>query len=285
MSFDLPAQAGPARDAAILAHIARGDFQVSWATVVSSAGGKMVRFSVMADALKIAGVRVNASAFLEQQIADTMGCSLLTPKLVDLTWQQRKTSLDPSPQPIDDSTAAMVAHSGRVDAAVAAAGGAKGIVATVGKDWVISNALAQHSGRAENYGWNFTGATFEDSAWGAAVTPGLRVIQDPGWAHNDQHVDYSQTIRLVRRTCFVGAVPMDLWKLLADPTLADAASHEGPLNVFRQPGVPQLPRKLFPRRHAATATGAAIGAAAAGPIGLAVGGAAGAALDWWRGRA
>lgn len=285
-ALDLPPSAGPARDAAILARIKRGDFDVRWGVVKSAAGGQTVRFTVLADALKIDGVRVNVSASLEQQIADVLGCSLLTPKLADLLWQQRTVDLQPSPQPIDASTEAMIAHSKRIDAAIRAKGGARGIVQTVGKHWVISNALLDHSGRAENYGWHFAGSTFGGNLYEPAVTPGLRVIQGPGWAHDVSHSDYSQTCVLVRRTCWVGARPMDLRTLLAHPVLSLAASHEGPSRVFRQPGVPEMGRIYFVKpalkRYAATAAGAALGAAAGGPAGMMLGLAAGAGVDYWR---
>lgn len=288
MSFDLPAQPGPDRDAAILQHISDGDFEVAWGTVRLDDGAHVLEINVFADALKIGGVRINASASLQQQIADALSCVLLTPRLADLIWMQRGVTLLPSPQPIAMDTAAMQAHSARLDAALAQQGGAPTgtIIQSVGKHWVITNGLLSHDGKSCNYGWQFPGSSFDGSAWGAAVTPGIRLIQDMGFAHNDQHVDYSQTVVLAHRACLADGVTRDLFDVLQDPVLAPYISHEGPLQVLRQPGVAQYQLPILARLPTGTglAAGALIGGVFAGPVGAAAGGVAGLAFDWYRGR-
>jgi hypothetical protein len=75
-----------------------------------------------------------------------------------------------------------------------------------------------------------------------------RVIQGQGWAHDPSHVDYSQNCFLVHRTCKMGGADRDLADLLVDPMIAPSLSHEGVLQVLRQPGVPlfacALPAKM-----------------------------------------
>lgn len=216
---------------------------ISWVELKTSIPGHAATFLVTADALKIGGVRINVSATLQQQIADGIGALLLTPKLLDQMWAQRAVTLLPSPQPIEATVKSMLAHSSRIDAALAKAGGAPkgGIVQTVGKQWVVSNALLAHSGKAENMGWHFPGKTFDGKSWSASPTlPGIRMIQDPGWAHDASHVDYSQVCCLVNRWCVLDGARTDIATVLQDPTLSALASAEGPLKLLRQPGVPMF---------------------------------------------
>lgn len=223
----------------ILEQIKAGNFEVTWGTIKSSIAGHTGEFRVFADALKIGGVRISVSAYLEQTIADMLGCTLLTPKLSDMIWQQRNVTLLPTPQPITSSSEGMIAHSKRIDAQLAAQGNPSGIYCTVGKNWVIDNDLLQHPGRAENYGWSFAGNSFGGQSWGAAVTPGLRLIQDRGWMHDPSHIDYSQDCVLVSKACLIDGQPANLVNVLQDATLAPLVSHQGPLKITRQPGVPE----------------------------------------------
>lgn len=263
----LPPDAGPARDQAILARLRAsasdpGAMTLRWGTVESQVTGHAGRFHVFADALKIDGTRILVSAALAQTIADELGCMLLTPKLADLLWAQRTVTLRPRPQPATaqmGSTAAMVAQSEWIDGQIASlpdlgtlnldpvGGGPSAIVQTVGKHWVLTNQLLAHPGRAVNYGWHFEGtfpgADGKPSTWAPCASlagPGCRVIQGMGWAHDAQHTDYSQNCVLVARACEVDGREMDLAGVLADPELAPLVSHEGPLKILRQPGVPVL---------------------------------------------
>ncbi len=283
--LNLPPQPGPARDAAILDAVRKGSVVVKWAAINTEIAGHKATFTVFADALMMDGVRVNVSATLEQQIADLLSCSLLTPKLADEVWLQRKVAILPSPQPISASTQAMIDHSKRVDALIAQAGGGDGIISTVGKHWVIANGLETHKGKAENYGWHFPGSTFIGQSFEGAVTPPGRVIQGQGWAHDPSHVDYSQTCVLVQRKCKVDGVSMDIQKVLQDPELAGLASHEGVVRVLRQPGVaPLKPLRMSVSvpKYTATAVGAVAGFVVGGPVGAVAGAAFGFGVDWFR---
>lgn len=247
--MDLPPNHGPDRDATILHRVVVGQYDtIDIATVTSTYDGHSAEFTVFADALKMDGVRVNVSANLQQQIADVLGCSLLTPKLVDLLWLQRNVTLLPSPQPISASTQAMVDHSARIDKMLNAQGNPTGIIQTVGKFWVLDNDLLTHPGRAMNYGWHFEGASCQGIS--GEITASLikdargqyvRLIQGRGTAHDIHHSDYSQQCILVSRACVVDGKSRDILDILADPVLAPLASHQGVLRVLRQPGVPEVP--------------------------------------------
>jgi hypothetical protein len=99
----------------------------------------------------------------------------------------------------------------------------------LGKDWVLTNRLLEQPGKrmAANYGW------FD------AHAPNGVLWQPVGLAHNDEHVDYSQLLRLVRRDVEVNGRPMAIDEVLKDPELAWLLSKEGPLKVLRLPSVPR----------------------------------------------
>jgi hypothetical protein len=234
----------PARDAFILDAVKNGQADVRWAFVRTSYQGHEGEFRVFADALKVQGVRVTLTAPGKQRVADAMGCLLLTLKLADLIWAQRQVTISPFPMSstehdllVMSTVARMIEHSQKIDAAIAALPSPpEGIVSTVGKHWVIDDALdlPSHKGRAENYGWHNlkTGPSCATPAGG----PGCHVIQDPGWRHDLGHTDYSQTCTLVSRECRVDGQARDLVDVLRDPVLAFLASHKGAMRVLRQPG-------------------------------------------------
>lgn len=242
MPFDLPPTNGAARDSAILGHVSSGDYEQSWWPLTLG----RVQLMVSADALKIGGVRINASATVQQQIADALACLLPTPKVFDAMWLARAATLTPAIIPISSTTAAMVEASRMLDTQLTALGNPKGIVVQQ-KTWALSNVLASHPGKAANYGffvipnqpgykWNGIGT---DPCASFPLQPQRgRVIQSVGTAHDPSHTDYSQCVWLMQRRCLVDGQPADLAAVLADPTLSQLVSSEGPLKVLRQPGVP-----------------------------------------------
>lgn len=242
MALELPPNATPDREKAILDYITQGTYEMTWATLTSDANGHHAEFNVFADALKIEGVRINVSAQNEQTIADMLGCMLLTPKLADLIWIQRDCTIKPFPRPITATTQAMIAHSSDIDNALAKLTAQPTLVSTVGKHWVLDNDLLAHPGRAENYGWHFTGNIGIPPETAVTKDPQghfITMIQGRGWAHDMHEVDYSQTCVLVSKACKVDGQDTDLATVLQDPTLCALASHNGPLKLLRQPGVPE----------------------------------------------
>ena len=239
-TFDLAAQNGATRDSQILSHATHGDLEVVWTKIM--VGGR-IELVVTADAVKLAGIRINVSATLQQQLADYFGAMLLTPKVADLAYAARAVTISPQPMPITSSTAGMQQESQKMDAAISRVGGSEAgdIIGTVGKHWVIDNALSQHPGMAENYGWFLPPGT--KTPWQGvpvypSVTLGPLVIQQPSWAHDPSHVDYSQQASFMHRDCKVDGKSEDLASVLQDATLGPMLSHNGPLKVLRQPGVP-----------------------------------------------
>jgi hypothetical protein len=242
-----------ARNAYILEQVSLGKYEIEWAPIVVTEKGHSATFLVSCDALKIEGVRVNVSAEMQQQIADTIGASLMTPKIADLRFANAQIRLPPMPMGITDSTAAMLSQSKKIDDAIAQRAGSdtKGkIVATTGKNWVLTNELigAHPSNDAANYGWHFTatGPSWKgikgylcDSRMTDPLTKlQIFVIQSSAEAHNRKHLDYSQIAEYVYETCVVDGQQRALTDVLSDPALAFLGSHEGPLKILRQPNVP-----------------------------------------------
>lgn len=238
-----PPQAGPERDAWLLAQIQASRGEATLQEITVEANGHQGRFQVFAEPLRVGGVRINASAALQQQIADALGCVFLTPRLADLVFANRSVTLPPMPRPITSSTEAMLEQSKKVGAAVPP--DAAGIVDTEGKYWVLVKSIFSDSARAArkaaNYGWHFVGSNFQgitgEATVSPALLPGVRVIQGVGTVHNDQHTDYSQIVRLAMRSCLIDGQERDLADVLMDPELAPLVSHEGPLPGWRQPSV------------------------------------------------
>lgn len=222
----------------ILAAVRAGDYEVRWATVRAEHAGHVAFFEVFADALKVGGVRVTATAEEAQVIADAIGCSLLTTKLADLIWEQRAVTLPPLTAtrlgiPLDrrmEQWPAIVTHSRAIDRALEGVEVPEGaIVSTVGKHWVVDNdlegQLLEGDALAMNHGWHRLNGP---------------PIQVRGKRHNKRGSrDYSQTLVFAGLSCVVDDVRLPLREVVADPELAPLANYAGRLRVLRQPGVPE----------------------------------------------
>ena len=153
--------------------------------------GRSIRFWTTSDALKLGGVRINATARFEQELADALGLTLLTTELADQAWNKADKQIPPSPKSatqeqlqVMGTVGAMAAHSARVDAL---ADGVDGLIADPGKNWVLA------SGNVATYGWH---------------KPGGGMIQGAYFKHGLDHSDYSQTVRLVGDTVEIDGVEM-----------------------------------------------------------------------------
>jgi hypothetical protein len=272
----------PTYDPLVLGAIASKNFDHTFVPITINVGGHTGVFQVSQDALKIDGVRINASAILQQHIADLLGAYLITPKVMDQLWAQRSLTALPCTMPFNATSDGMIKHSACVDKQIVRP--TSGIIQTVGKTWVLSNRISQTV--ACNMGWHLEkqiqGVPFDP----APTLPGAHMIQSPGFRHNPQHVDYSQIVLLIARDCVVDGQPTTFASVAQDISLSALVSGEGILHTLRQPGTPEMvsPPRVASKSPgvttvAAVATGAASGAIVAGPIGAAIGGAVGWAAD------
>lgn len=203
---------------------------------------------VVGDSCIFDGVRLPATAYQLQQIADMLNCMLLTSKVTDLIWLQADIKFDAVINVLGKIVA--VSHIQNVHNAIEekiqACGGDDGkkLISCVGKYWILINSLYGYSklygfDRACNYGW------FALKASGPGITPGTQCYQRPGFKHNNQHWDPSQTIRLMHRTarliCPDGTEKyVDLYDIAKDKILSYLISHTGPFTYLRQKGPDSL---------------------------------------------
>ena len=209
------------RDSYILECVKSGNCEYNYSEINSCTSSHRAEFRVFSDALKIDGVRINCSASLQMKIAKLLDCSLLTAKIADMIYEQRDITVTPFPQSITSSTEAMINHSKKIDNHLPNDYKGK-IISTVGKHWIIDN---KNSSAAINYGWHFEGKSFEGIIGSKSVSSKYKVIQNIGFAHNENHCDYSQTCVLINNSCDVDGNEIKFTDILKDPELLYLASH------------------------------------------------------------
>jgi len=201
------------------------------------------------------GLRPPATPNELQEIADLLNCMLLTPKVLDLMWDEAgKTGVrfDSITQVGGKIVAECNIHNVHeaLDAAIARAGGDNGgIIMSLGKYWVICNRLLNGkfsrvrvgdsyiNRQAINYSWYSSSAPPHRKS----VTGNARVWQQEGGAHPDNHIDPSQLVLLMHRWAVLlhdgTAEEVDLYELAQNPKRCHFISHEGPLKIWRMPNV------------------------------------------------
>jgi hypothetical protein len=232
------------REKYIFDQIVVGNFDAKWCELSTmTTNGKHLKLLVMEDALKIDNIRVNVSAILSQKLADLLMASLPTSMVVDMMFAAATRRATPCPMSITSSTNAMIAHSKSVDRQI---GEGNGLVATVGKHWVLDQQLEWKKHVACNYGWHFVGSSYQGikgfpTASGEGVSgKNVKVIQPNATAHNPQHTDYSQICQLVSQRCWVDDIELTFSELVKDNVLGSFVSHQGALKIDRQPDVEKV---------------------------------------------
>jgi hypothetical protein len=206
---------------------------IIWIEVQVTWGGKAGSFFASHDALAIGvpkdRIRVNVSHTDAQKMADMLGCRLPTTKISDLIHKAADLKISPFTQKPDArmaDTSRMVKHSKDVGSLADAS---TELVSTVGKDWVLTNALVGKPDRGANYGWHSDNGIYVSSG-------GAKINQPLGLAHDRRHTDYSQTFRPVRADVLVNGSSLSLDDALRDPSIAPLFSYEGVLHIIRHPG-------------------------------------------------
>lgn len=266
------------RESRILDLVRAGNFVICWTPMKVSYGPYEATFIVSADSLRLGTMfdsfRVPATAATYQKIADELGATLLTAKLLD-DWYRSKVTLKLPYTALSvagmSSMAAAKQASDIVDRKIAQtlfpnvtadvalrAGGpliTSGCVPVTneGKFWTLSTYISNqgpihHYGHppipgtiaSENYGFYVPGMTGT-----ATGIPGVGVIQGPGHAHDLNHVDYSQTQKFVQRRVKVckgiSCSDVDIYDLAKDPELAPLVNHQKVAINMRYPRVPWAP--------------------------------------------
>ncbi len=156
--------------------------------------------------------------FTAQKIADALGCSLPTRKMVNEIYSNAAVKLTPSPiPPTSAMTTVPIFQQHNETVAQQRAGSLKqfplgALTAGHKKDLVICRGLKISPGKVAIYGWHQTN--------GLAIQP-LYLGHAASWA------DYSHGVRLVQKTMMVNGSETTVEKVLADPNLAGLLSDEG----------------------------------------------------------
>jgi N-acetyl-anhydromuramyl-L-alanine amidase AmpD len=245
----LPEQAGEQREQRILELMELGMYvPPTFTPLLVSNEAHYGAIYVAQDALQLGKpddrFRVNVTARTAQWICDDKSWILPTTSICDLIWRSSQIKLMPCIQPADphersrqlyspsmSDTIAMLRHSQEVDARRASR---CGLIANVGKNWVLSNVLIKARTQAANYGW------YDPSAPHISAS-GIRMWQTLGTAHSVLHTDYSQVLRPIRREMMLDGKMVDMLDVLSHHELASLVSSEGPLRVLRVPAAGEAP--------------------------------------------
>jgi len=162
---------------------------------------------------------------IAQRLADTLGCIIPTPKLVDLIWEAAEVKLEPRPIPPSDTmvTIPVFANHNLIvqsQRQVLLADHPLGtLVAGHKKDVVLSQQLGERPGKVFIYGWH---------------QPGGEPIQPVYGGHAIWYVDYSHGIRLIKDSCLVNGEPYRIEDILTDETCYHWLSSEAaPMTTTR----------------------------------------------------
>jgi len=198
------------------------------------------------------GVRLPGQPKQLQQIADLIGAMFMTPLVIEEIWLQADIKFEPvvntahrmpgGPRVIVANSDYLTVHE-EIEAKLAKAGGDDGVglISCVGKYWCLVNDLlggrkapATQLDCACNFGWFHAGT-------GQSVSGRTRRYQGPGFHHDYNHWDPSQTIRLMHqwgRLFRAGSdVEEHVWlpDICLDPELCGLLNHTNkPLTYLRQ---------------------------------------------------
>jgi hypothetical protein len=156
------------------------------------------------------------SAQTAQRIADLVGASLPTPRMVDAIWASADFRAEPirlRPYALMKTVRFFERHDNLVKAQRYLYGVRPGaLVAGHKLDVVIASKLNEHPGAVALYGWHHSSG---------------QVIQPLYIGATDSFVTYSHGVRLVDRSVAVDGARRDLWDVLRDPELAEILNDDG----------------------------------------------------------
>lgn len=233
------------REGQMLAHISDGNVEHQWWPLdfVTEDGHNVhLLVSRRAFALNNGSDRLIISMTYKgaQKVADMIGGALLTTRISDEIKKQAQkvvmnsAGVPPSQNWVTDGTMGkttrMYEQNNFLQGKV---GGADGLVANEGKDWVVTRRFwmppaglgpgnkSPHN--SANFGWYY------DPPSGTSKSPGgASVVQSIGMVHDMNHADYSQLLRFLKPDSLtIDGQPWDWATALADPTVSKYIQDEG----------------------------------------------------------
>lgn len=224
-----------AREARIYAEIARGnvpprlrELRRVETTVELDGREHRVTFWATSDYLAVGSdrdlFRVPLTPRTAQRVADLVGGSLPTPRMVDAIWASARIQLAPiriRPDEFMTTVRYFVRHDRLVEAQRFLYDvPSDALVAGHKKDVVLSARLATNPGKVAIYGWH---------------RPDGRPIQPVNTVLADDWVGYNHGVRIVHGSVLVDGVRWELSDLLASPELAPLLSDGGVIPGARYP--------------------------------------------------
>ncbi len=217
---------GPARDAEVVAELARGNMPralrnlqpVTFTGQDARGQATEITICVTPDYLALGSdkdyVRVPLGLPAASRIAGAFNMTLPTPKMVDAIYAQAAVRLSPKPMqagPQMQSTDYLLRHNATIAGQLAGRGG---LIAGHKKDVVMASRMASAPGRVAIYGWHRSN--------GAPIQPVSTV-------HGAEYADYSHGVRLVSKTAYLNGKPVSLDELLASSRYAYLLNSDGPM--------------------------------------------------------
>jgi hypothetical protein len=188
-------------------------------------------FYVMPDYMSLGSnddyFNIPMTPIVAQDIANALGLSLTTPKMVDHIWQHSELKLSPTPIPPSPKMITIpvfadhneIINTQRLEALNLFPLGS--LVAGHKKDVVISNQILDNQNRVIIYGWHQTNG---------------QVIQPLYSGHVNWYTDYSHGIRFALNKCTLNGEVKKLSDILKDPDLYHLLSDEdGPMIMTNYP--------------------------------------------------
>ncbi len=192
--------------------------------VIEGPGELRAQLHVLCDYLAVGSdedfVRMPMTSAAAQRIANRVGASLPTPRIVDAIYRAAEVRLHPcwiDGGPTDGTLADYAFHHRKVEERRARAKAPLGVL-TAGhkKDIVLSERLSERDDHVAIYGWHLAEG---------------EVVQPLSMRHSCRYADYSHGVRLVDRGVLIGRELMTIADVLRDPDLAWVLSDEGPLPI------------------------------------------------------
>lgn len=229
----LPNLPGPTRDKMILDAVAGGLAYCGWEHVRSTIDGNEAIFFVTDDAFRVdledgSRFRFPVSAKLSQQCADAVHCSLMTPKIMDLSYQQATVKLGATMLPAKPDMVTIAKSKLYNQEVEKKRAGRTGLIRDCGKAWVISNRLSKSPVVGVNHGF------YDPKAPYLSPVSQLKLWQNRGTFHDRNHTDYSQTLQLMSSRCVLNGQSVPVVELMVHPVLCKLISDEGKLLYTRQ---------------------------------------------------
>lgn len=218
------------REELVLKGVSEGWLFCQWLPIESNYNGHHGRFWVGDDAVRLEEngqrFRPQGSARLLQKVADLMGGSLLTDKLMDLSYEQADAKLDActlKAGPKMESKQYSIDFNNAVEEKRA---GKTGLIRDCGKTWMLHNGMATGAG-AVNCGFYSKDAIYRSPG-------GFKLWQNAGTKHNALHADYSQVILIMNQICQIDGEDMNIADVICNKDLCGLVSYYGVIKFSRQ---------------------------------------------------